>query len=147
MWYLHGGTGLGLEQRDMGRSDIWSLLPRRAGPHWWGATCEGRSLQLKITKIYSLLARQGCHFLIPTLCPLLQSCMTLFNPMDCSPPGSLSMGFPRQGYWSGLPFPPPGDLLHPGIEPASLMSLALARSATWEASASCGSIELRDITR
>ena len=31
------------------------------------------------------------------------------------------MGFPRQEYWSGLPFPPPGDLLNPGIEPASQM--------------------------
>ena len=31
----------------------------------------------------------------------------------------LSMGFPRQEYWSGLPFPPPGDLPHPGIEPKS----------------------------
>ena len=30
---------------------------------------------------------------------------------------SPSMGFPRQEYWSGLPFPPPGDLLDPGIEP------------------------------
>ena len=29
------------------------------------------------------------------------------------------MGFSRQGYWSGLPFPPPGDLPDPGIEPAS----------------------------
>ena len=39
---------------------------------------------------------------------------------------SLSMGFPRQEYWSGLPFPPPGDLPDPGIEPASLVSPALA---------------------
>ena len=31
----------------------------------------------------------------------------------------LSMGFPRQEYWSGLPFPSPGDLPNPGIEPAS----------------------------
>ena len=30
----------------------------------------------------------------------------------------LSMGFPRQAYWNGLPFPSPGDLLDPGIEPA-----------------------------
>jgi len=30
----------------------------------------------------------------------------------------LSLGFPRQEYWSGLPFPPPGDLLNPGIRPA-----------------------------
>ena len=32
----------------------------------------------------------------------------------------LSMGFPRQEYWSGLPFPSPGDLPDPGIEPRSL---------------------------
>ena len=38
----------------------------------------------------------------------------------------LSMGFPRQEYWSGFPCPPPGDLPHPGIKPASLMSLASA---------------------
>ena len=31
----------------------------------------------------------------------------------------LSMGFPRHEYWSGLPFPPPGDLPDPGIEPTS----------------------------
>ena len=29
------------------------------------------------------------------------------------------MGFPKQEYWSGLPFPSPGDLLDPGIEPGS----------------------------
>ena len=49
----------------------------------------------------------------------------------------LSMGFSRQGYWSGLPFPSPGDLSDPGIEPNSLMSPALAGefftiSATWQ---------------
>ena len=31
----------------------------------------------------------------------------------------LSMGFCRQEYWSGVPFPPPGDLPGPGIEPVS----------------------------
>ena len=31
----------------------------------------------------------------------------------------LPLGFPKQEYWSGLPFPPPGNLPHPGIEPAS----------------------------
>ena len=36
------------------------------------------------------------------------------------------MGFSRQESWSGLPFPSLGDLLDPGIEPTSLMSLALA---------------------
>ena len=36
-----------------------------------------------------------------------------------APQAPLSMGFPRQEYWSGLPFPSPEDLLNPGIEPAS----------------------------
>ena len=49
------------------------------------------------------------------------------------------MGFSRQEYWSGLPFPTPGDLPDPGVEPMSLMSPALAgkfftttTSTTWE---------------
>ena len=36
------------------------------------------------------------------------------------------MGFSRQEYWSALPWPPPGDLPNPGMEPVSLMSLAWA---------------------
>ena len=39
--------------------------------------------------------------------------------MDCSPPGPLSMGFSRQEYCSGLPYPSPGDLPDPEIEPRS----------------------------
>ena len=47
------------------------------------------------------------------------------------------MEFSRQDYWIGLPCPPPGDLPDPGIEPASLLSPALAGSffttnTTWE---------------
>ena len=38
----------------------------------------------------------------------------------------LSMEFSRQEYWSGLPFPTPGDLLDPGVKPSSLASPALA---------------------
>jgi len=37
--------------------------------------------------------------------------------MDCSPPMPLSMEFSRQEYWSGLPFPFPGNLPDPGIKP------------------------------
>ena len=49
----------------------------------------------------------------------------------------LSTGFSRQGYWCGLPFPPPGDLPYPGIEPEALMSPTLAgrfftTGATWD---------------
>ena len=50
---------------------------------------------------------------------------TLWDPMDYSPPGSsLSMGFRRQEYWSGLSFPSPGNLPDPGIE---------LKSSAWQA--------------
>ena len=39
--------------------------------------------------------------------------------MNCSPPASFVHGFSRQEYWSGLPFPSPGDFPNPGIEPWS----------------------------
>ena len=55
-----------------------------------------------------------------------QSYPTLCDPMDCSHQVPLPMGFPRQEYWSGLPFPSPGDLPDPGLKPASLESPALA---------------------
>ena len=48
-----------------------------------------------------------------------QSCLTLCEPMDCSPPDSLSMGFSRKEYWSRLPCPPPGNLPDPSTEPRS----------------------------
>ena len=49
---------------------------------------------------------------------------TLWTVARQAPP---STGFSRQEYWSGLPFPPPGDLPDPEMEPTSLMSAALAR--------------------
>ena len=50
-----------------------------------------------------------------------QSCLTLCKSMDCGPPGSSVYGIfqAKQEYWSGLPFPSPGDLPHPGIERGS----------------------------
>ena len=56
-------------------------------------------------------------------CPA-QSCATLWEPMGCSPPGSSVYEISRQEYWSGLPFPSPGDLHDPGVEPTF---------ATWQA--------------
>ena len=48
-----------------------------------------------------------------------QSCPTLCDPIDCSLQAPLSMGFSRQEYWSKLPFPFPGNLPNPGIEPGA----------------------------
>ena len=47
---------------------------------------------------------------------LLQSCPTLCDPMDCSLPGSSVYRILQAGIWSGLPYPPPGDLSDPGIK-------------------------------
>ena len=47
------------------------------------------------------------------MCLVTKSCATLCDPMNHQAP--LFMGFLRQEYWSELPFPPPGDLPHPGI--------------------------------
>ena len=50
----------------------------------------------------------------------LLSCVQFFEtPWTAAHQAPLSMEFSRQKYWSGLPFPPPGDLPDPGIEPGS----------------------------
>ena len=67
---------------------------------------------------------------------LLQSNMTLCDPMDCSPPVSSTHGILQEGYWNGFLWPP-SDLSDTGIESASPTSPALAgrilaTSTTWE---------------
>ena len=57
---------------------------------------------------------------------LLQSCLTLCDPMDHSPPGSSVCGILQEKYWSGLPCPPPGDFPDLGIKLESLTSPASA---------------------
>ena len=59
---------------------------------------------------------------IPCFCCCLvtKSCLTLFAaPWTVAHQAPLSVGFPRQEYWSGLPFLSPGDLPPPGIKPAT----------------------------
>ena len=64
-----------------------------------------RMVELRITYRFSLSSW-------PDSCmhaKLLQSCLTLCNPMDSSLQAPLSTGFSRQEYWSGLPFPSPKE--------------------------------------
>ena len=77
-------------------------------------------------------AFQICHSSEVYLCELISSrestrtslsCLTLCDPMDVACQAPLSKEFPRQKYWSGLPFPPPGDFLTQG----SNLSLLLCR--------------------
>ena len=69
---------------------------------------------------------------------LLSRVRLLATPWTTACQAPPSVGFSRQEYWSGLPFPPPGDVPDPGIGPESLASPALASGffyhcATWEA--------------
>ena len=52
-------------------------------------------------------------------CARVQSSLTLHDPWTIAHQAPLSMGFPRQEYWNGLPFSSPRDLPDPGIESVS----------------------------
>ena len=79
------------------------------------------------------------EFLKMLCCAQTLSCVQLFAmPWTIDHQAPLSIGFSRQEYWSGLPFPPPGDLPDPEIESMSLITTVLADGffttrATWEA--------------
>ena len=94
-----------------------------------GVSCPPHSGYVSWNRPLFLMVSQILHTFVNSVCAkLLQSCPTLWDPVDCCLPGvhqaPLSTEFSRQEYWSGLPLPPPGDLLHPGIEPVSLTSPA-----------------------
>ena len=56
---------------------------------------------------------------IRLVCSVAQSCLILCDPMDCRPPGSFVHGILQARILEWLPFPPPGNLPHSGIEPVS----------------------------
>ena len=58
-------------------------------------------------------------FIICCGCLVTQACLLFCDPVDCSLQASLSIGLSRQEYWNGLPFPSPGHLPDPGINPRS----------------------------
>ena len=60
------------------------------------------------------------------VCAQLLSCVQLLaTPWTVAHQAPLSLEFSRQEFWSGVPFPPPGDLPNPGIKPTSLASPVL----------------------
>ena len=86
------------------------------------------------------------EFYVMTIPNSLHACMLgcfchvglFMTPWTVAHQAPLSRGFSRQEYWRGLPYPPPGDLPDPGIEPTSLRSPTLAdgffiTNAIWEA--------------
>ena len=89
---------------------------------------------------YLIMSHSELQLLLLTMRACMLSRVQLFVTLwTISHQAPLSMGFSRQEYRSGYPFPSPGGLPNPGIEPASLTSPALSgklftTSTTWELS-------------
>ena len=83
----------------------------------WTCSMEGVSLRTEpAPAIHRSLGRYSQHILSALPCLVSQLCLTLCDPMDCSPPGSSIHGLLQA---SGLSCPPPEDLPNPGIKPRS----------------------------
>ena len=104
---------------------VMGLIPGSGWPPWKGSgntlqnSCLGNPPWTRevwwATKIWTWLsnwAQYGGGLVI-------KSYSTLGTPWTIACKAPLSMGFSRQEYWSGLPFPPPGDLPNLGIEPTA----------------------------
>ena len=65
----------------------------------------------------------NCLLLLLYVLYIRSDCFVISWTVACQAP--LFVGFPRQEYWSELPFPSPGDLPNPGMQPTSPMSYAL----------------------
>ena len=73
------------------------------------------------------------------VCVLIsQLCLTLCNPWAVACQASLSVGFSGQEYWSGLPFPSPGDFPNLGIKPGSPTLQADSLPSEFVALLECG---------
>ena len=70
---------------------------------------------MQASRVPSLVRELDTTYLHSPLSPV----RLFVTPWTRARQAPLSMGFSRQEYWSGLPFPPPGDLPDPGIEPVS----------------------------
>ena len=72
----------------------------------------------RLIRIHTGEVTESQHILV-AVAQSLGRVQLFVTPWTVARQAPLSMGFSRQGYWSGLPFPSPGDLPDPGIEPRS----------------------------
>ena len=94
-----------------------------------GGIQKGPKCKSSCPRGFGVCEAQGCMTLSYTVCLCVCVCVCVYESLSCVwlfvPPWTvthqspLSMGFSRQEHWSGLPFPSPGDLPHPGIKPRS----------------------------
>ena len=112
-------------------------------PQWHHVVMRGRAPMTLEPGLSAVPLRWGSPSLVQGVgwdvcAKSLQSCLTLCTLMDCSPPGSSDHGILQARILEWVAIPPPVDLPHSGIEPASLMSSALVggfftMSTIWEA--------------
>ena len=111
----------------MAKSDLWQETLEALEPEWQHSFAHfwGKGSTFCILKSVSRLpwAILGNYAQVLSRCGPVWFFVTLLTVAHKAP---LSMGFSRQGYWSGLLCPPPEDLPNPGIKPKSLTSPALA---------------------
>ena len=113
-WYwplerlLWVGTGGIWEISTMENSSGIPLKIKNISTMWSSNPTSGYITKLKSR---SLKRDLHAHMWVHTCVLLLQSCLTICGPRDCSPPGNSV-----QEHWSGFPCPPPGYLPDPGIE-------------------------------
>ena len=86
-------------------------------PKDWGLSLLNPGLQITLPSVFVMAYELG-YIQSETKVLVTQSCL-LVTPWTVAHHAPLSMEFSRQEYWSWLPFPSPGDLPDPGIEPGS----------------------------
>ena len=108
---------LGVSER---QGSLQSMGLQRVGHDWVNS-----NNALKKVKTQLALSKGHRNLSVQYFICMLSHVQFFATPWTVSPLASLSMGFFRQEYWSGLPFPPPGDFPNPGIEWVSVISPAL----------------------
>ena len=101
----------------------WFIFEWEIEGHWvgasdrtfWAIISDNQTKYFWVTLFESSCV--GRTFVIFMLCLVTQLCPALWDPLDCSPPGPLSMGYFRPKYWNGLIFPTPGDRSYPEVKP------------------------------
>ena len=134
---IEGGRRRGQERMRWldGITDLWTRV-WVSSRSWWRTGKPGVLQSMGSQRVEHKWVTE--RYLGACMCVKLRHCVWLFTtPWTVACQAPLSMGFLRQEFWSGLPFPSSRDLLNPEIKPTSLLSPGLAgmfftSSATWE---------------
>ena len=139
----HRSSNQHAERTERKQEAVWAMAWSTQAPAWasvspgtaWGKISPWSSKTPAVT--FSSRGRYSSPSLSTYPACVLShfSRVRLFATLWTTHQAPLSMGFPRKEYWSGLSFPPPGDLPHPGIKLSSLVSCTgrfFTTSTTWE---------------